>query len=39
VEEGEATTLVETLRERHPSIEYELHDGGQEHYPYVLSLE
>jgi fatty acid kinase len=35
----EAEELVGALRERHPSVEFELHEGGQEHYPYVLSLE
>jgi DAK2 domain fusion protein YloV len=35
----EADTLVTTLREKHPGTEFELQAGGQEHYPYVLSLE
>jgi fatty acid kinase len=35
----EATSLVTALRKKHSEVEFELHDGGQEHYPYVLSLE
>jgi DAK2 domain fusion protein YloV len=34
-----AQELVATLHTRFPGIEFELHDGGQEHYAYVLSLE
>ena len=34
-----AEALVDTLRSRHPDTEFEVHDGGQEHYPYILSLE
>ena len=33
------TRLVTSLRETHPGTEFELQAGGQEHYPYVLSLE
>jgi DAK2 domain fusion protein YloV len=39
VNAGDADTLVATLREKHPGTEFELQLGGQEHYPYVLSLE
>jgi hypothetical protein len=35
----EADDLVEALRAEFPGTEFELHDGGQEHYSYVLSLE
>lgn len=35
----DAETLVGTLRTAHAETEFELHAGGQEHYPYVLSLE
>jgi uncharacterized protein len=35
----EAEALVATLRSAHQGTEFELHAGGQEHYPYVLSLE
>ncbi|MBV8194616.1 MAG: DAK2 domain-containing protein [Candidatus Dormibacteraeota bacterium] len=37
--EADAEALVASLRERHPTTEFELHNGGQEHYPYVLSIE
>jgi dihydroxyacetone kinase-like predicted kinase len=37
--EDEANRLVEALRSEHPQTEFEVHDGGQEHYPYVISLE
>ena len=36
---SDADDLVTALRERYPSTEFEVHDGGQEHYSYVLSLE
>ena len=39
VSADEADTLVASLRETHPGTEFELQAGGQEHYPYVLSLE
>jgi hypothetical protein len=35
--DGEA--LVAALREKHGAAEFEMHEGGQEHYPYILSLE
>ncbi|MHB8490230.1 MAG: DAK2 domain-containing protein [Candidatus Dormibacteria bacterium] len=35
----EADALVSSLRTTHPETEFELQTGGQEHYPYVLSLE
>lgn len=35
----EAAGTVAALRERHPAVDFELHEGGQEHYPYVLSIE
>jgi DAK2 domain fusion protein YloV len=39
VSADEADALVARLRETHPGTEFELQAGGQEHYPYVLSLE
>jgi fatty acid kinase len=39
VPDTEATALADGLRELHPGVEVELHDGGQEHYPFILSLE
>lgn len=39
VDAGAASALVEHLRGRFAQTEFELHEGGQEHYPYVLSLE
>jgi hypothetical protein len=36
---ADADTLVETLRAKHAGVEFEVQTGGQEHYPYVLSLE
>ena len=35
----DADALVTSLRTTHPETEFELQAGGQEHYPYVLSLE
>jgi hypothetical protein len=31
--------VVERLRGGFPETEFELHRGGQDHYPYILSLE
>jgi dihydroxyacetone kinase-like predicted kinase len=39
VSAADADTLVETLRAKHAGVEFEVQTGGQEHYPYVLSLE
>ena len=39
VSEEDANRLVAALHDKHPAIEFEVHEGGQEHYPYVLSLE
>ncbi|MFN2582205.1 MAG: DAK2 domain-containing protein [Candidatus Dormibacteria bacterium] len=39
VTEDDADHLVSELRAEHPGVEFEVHAGGQEHYPYVLSLE
>ena len=39
VDDEQAEGFVESLRAGHPDIEVEVHDGGQEHYPYILSLE
>jgi uncharacterized protein len=39
VSEQDAKALVEALRGSNPAVEFELQTGGQEHYPYVLSLE
>ena len=36
---GDAEELVGVLRQSHPSTEFEIQTGGQEHYPFVLSLE
>lgn len=35
----DAEQLVEALRPSYPSTEFEIQTGGQEHYPFVLSLE
>jgi hypothetical protein len=39
VSADDADALVTSLREKHAGTEFELQAGGQEHYPYVLSLE
>jgi hypothetical protein len=39
VTEAEAVALVDHLRAAFTGTEFELHHGGQEHYPYILSLE
>lgn len=39
VSEPEASALVETLTQQYPSLEFEIADGGQPHYYYILSAE
>lgn len=39
VDASAAQALVDSLQRTHPGTEFELHEGGQEHYPYILSLE
>jgi hypothetical protein len=39
VDEAAATAVVDRLRHGFPDTEFELHRGGQDHYPYILSLE
>ena len=39
VSADEAEALIASLRKTHTRTEFELQAGGQEHYPYVLSLE
>jgi dihydroxyacetone kinase-like predicted kinase len=39
VDEATATAVVDRLRDGFADTEFELHRGGQGHYPYILSLE
>ena len=39
VDSYQANKLVEQLEEAYPDLEYEVLNGGQPHYPYILSLE
>jgi DAK2 domain fusion protein YloV len=39
VDEQAARSLADRLSRTLPGTEFELHSGGQEHYPYILSLE
>ncbi|MGH7685643.1 MAG: DAK2 domain-containing protein [Candidatus Dormibacteria bacterium] len=39
VDDNEAEQLAAALRTSHPTTEFEIQRGGQEHYPFVLSLE
>jgi len=39
VHPDDVTTLVARLEETYPNIEFEVHDGGQPLYPYLLSVE
>jgi len=34
-----ATALAEAIQARYPSLSIEVHDGGQPHYHYIISLE
>jgi DAK2 domain fusion protein YloV len=35
----DARRVVEQLREKHPSVEFDVHDGGQPYYPVLLAAE
>ncbi len=35
----ESAALLALLQEQYTQIEFELHEGGQSHYPYILSFE
>ena len=37
--EAEAQAVAARIRERHPGLAVEVVEGGQPHYPYVVSLE
>jgi uncharacterized protein len=39
ISESEAQDLVEALSEGYPDLEFELIEGGQPHYPYIISIE
>lgn len=39
VTEGEAQTLAKQLRDIAPNAEFEIHEGGQPHYFYIISAE
>lgn len=39
VGEAQAQKLAEQLEESYPDLEYEIIDGGQPHYPYIISIE
>jgi len=37
--EGDAMSLQQQLAGSFPDVEFEVHDGGQSHYSYILSIE
>jgi DAK2 domain fusion protein YloV len=39
ISEGEAQGVQEAVKQSYPGLEIELQAGGQEHYPYILSVE
>jgi fatty acid kinase len=39
IDPADAAYLLSSLESAHPTIGFELHDGGQDHYTYVLGLE
>jgi DAK2 domain fusion protein YloV len=39
VDAAQADRLAQAISERFPSLEVEVHDGGQPHYRYIISLE
>ena len=38
-DEPDVSRLVESLSERHPTVEVEVHAGGQPHYPLLIAAE
>jgi hypothetical protein len=38
-DEPDVSRLVESLGERHPTVEVEVHAGGQPHYPLLIAAE
>lgn len=39
VDPDRANKLIDQLSEAYPDLEYEVIDGGQPHYPYIISIE
>ena len=37
--EGEAQSIATRIRDQHTGVAVEVVEGGQPHYPYVVSLE
>ena len=38
-ESPDVTELVAALEREHPGLEFEVHEGGQPHYPLLVSAE
>jgi len=36
---GESDGVVDAIRAAHPSLEVEVHEGGQPHYPLLFAVE
>ena len=36
---GESDGVVDAIRGAHPSLEVEVHEGGQPHYPLLFAVE
>jgi dihydroxyacetone kinase-like predicted kinase len=39
INKTEVNRIVDKIREKYPSHEIELHDGGQPHYQFIISIE
>lgn len=39
VDESQAQKLVDKLSDNYPELEFEVVEGGQPHYPYIISIE
>ena len=39
VSRGEADRIVDIVREKYPTLEIEVQDGGQPHYRFIISIE
>ncbi|MDD5468204.1 MAG: DAK2 domain-containing protein [Anaerolineales bacterium] len=39
VQKAEVNSIVDKIRAAHPKLEIEVQDGGQPHYPFIISIE
>ncbi len=39
ISKDDVNTIIESVREKYPDMEVELHEGGQPHYQFIISIE